>query len=531
MLDPAALTDAPAGDVPVAAAPPTRPAGDTHAADHAVENPADGSVAGHVHFASTDEVDEVARRLRAAQPAWQQLGPRGRGAVLGRFSRWLDDHRERLERLLVAETGKSAGDASIEIPMVQGIITYYGGNAEAFLAPERRGSSSALTAAKKVTVEWHPRRLVGIIAPWNYPLANALMDAVPALTAGCAVLLKPSEVTPLVAEELGRGWREIGAPDVFAVVHGAGDVGGALIDRVDMVQFTGSSRTGAAVAAQAAGRLIPCSLELGGKDPMIVLEDADLDRAANGAVWGAMFNAGQTCVSVERVYVHASVYDGFVARVVAGVEALRQGAGSGGDPDVGALADERQLAIVERHVSEAVGAGARALTGGRRRPGPGTFFEPTVLVDVDHSMSCMTDETFGPTLPIMRVADEDEAVRLANDSPYGLSATVWTGDAARGRRIASQLEAGAVNVNDVIVNLLTMTAPHGGAKTSGIGHRFGGASGVQKYCRTTAVVEARMTPKSEPLWYSSGPRTRRLAKRLMAATARRGQRRLARRDR
>ncbi|MCK9248140.1 MAG: aldehyde dehydrogenase family protein [Solirubrobacteraceae bacterium] len=519
MLDPAVLTDAPTDDRADAAV------------EHAVENPADGSVAGRITYATPDEVDAVAARLRAAQPAWQQIGPRRRGAILARYSQWLDDHRERLEALLVSETGKSAGDASIEIPMVQGIITYYGGHAEAFLAPERRGASSALTAAKKVTVEWHPRRLVGIIAPWNYPLANALMDAIPALTAGCAVLLKPSEVTPLVAAELARGWSEIGAPDVFAVVQGAGETGAALIDRVDMVQFTGSSRTGAAVAAQAAARLIPCSLELGGKDPMIVLEDADLDRAANGAVWGAMFNAGQTCVSVERVYVHESVYDGFVERVVAGVQALRQGAGSAGDPEVGALADERQLAIVRRHVDEAVGAGARALTGGRRRPGPGTFFEPTVLVDVDHSMSCMTEETFGPTLPIMPFRDEEEAIRLANDSPYGLSATVWTRDAARARRIASRLEVGAVNVNDVIANLLTMTAPHGGAKTSGIGHRFGGASGVQKYCRATAVVETRMAPRTEPLWYAAGPRTRRTVMAVMRAYARLGRRRLARGDR
>jgi acyl-CoA reductase-like NAD-dependent aldehyde dehydrogenase len=248
---------------------------------------------------------------------------------------------------------------------------------------------------------------VGIIAPWNYPVANALMDGIGALAAGCSVLLKPSERTPLTAELLRRGWRDSGAPDVLALAQGAREVAAAVIDNVDFVQFTGSSATGRKVMERAAQRLTPVSLELGGKDPMIVLEDANVDPAAHAAVWGAMFNAGQTCVSVERVYALEPVYDQFVAAVVRDVQSLRLGAGEG--YTFGALIDEQQLAVTERHVREAVAAGARVLTGGQRAEKPGSFYPPTVLVDVDHSMACMTEETFGPTLPIMKVGTVEEA--------------------------------------------------------------------------------------------------------------------------
>jgi len=452
-------------------------------------NPATGAVAGRVQWTDPADVAAIAASLRNAQQEWEARGAKGRAKTLARFAVWMADHRGEIESLLIRETGKSAADAAQEVPLLLMILSYYIKIMEKALAPETRPASLPLLAMKKVTVHFRPRGLTGIIAPWNYPVANALMDAISALAAGCAVLLKPSERTPLTAELIRSGWLESGGPEVFGIAQGMREVSEAVIDVSDFVQFTGSSATGVKVMERAARRLTPVSLELGGKDPMIVLEDADIDLAAHAAVWGAMFNAGQTCVSVERVYVLDKVYDQFVSAVVRDVEALRVGAGEGNH--FGALIDEQQRAVTERHVADALAKGARTLTGGKRIPGPGSFYEPTVLVDVDHSMLCMTEETFGPTLPIMKVASVAEAVRLANDSDYGLSASVFSADVDRARDIAVQLECGAVNVNDVITNLMCTTAPMGGWKTSGIGARFGGVDGLRKFCRQETVVVPR----------------------------------------
>ena len=276
--------------------------------------------------------------------------------MLARFAVWLGEHRGEIEELLIKETGKSAVDAAQEVPMLIMIISYYIKTAEKALAPEKRPAALPFMAIKKITVHYRPRAVVGIIAPWNYPVANALMDGLGALAAGCAVLLKPSERTPLTAEVLRRGWQESGGPEVFELAQGARAVSEAVVDNVDYLQFTGSSATGSKVMERAARRLTPVSLELGGKDPMIVLEDADVDLAAHAAVWGAMFNAGQTCVSVERVYVLEQVYDQFVEAVVRDVKKLQVGAGEG--HDFGALIDEQQLSVTERHVARG---------GGRRR--------------------------------------------------------------------------------------------------------------------------------------------------------------------
>lgn len=454
-----------------------------------IANPATGAAAGQVTWTDPADVPALAAELRAAQREWEQRGTTGRAKTLARFALWLGEHRAEIEELLIKETGKSAADAAQEVPLLIMILSYVIKAMDKALAPERRPAPMAALAIKKITVHYRPRPVVGIIAPWNYPVANAMMDAIGALAAGCAVLLKPSERTPLTAEVLRRGWLDSGAPDVLALAQGARAVSEAVIDNADYIQFTGSSATGAKVAERAARRLTPVSLELGGKDPMIVLEDADVEMTAHAAVWGAMFNAGQTCVSVERVYVLEPVYDQFVAAVVRDVQALQVGAGDGNH--FGSLIDEQQLAVTDRHVRDAVDAGARALTGGERVAGPGSFYAATVLVDVDHSMACMTEETFGPTLPIMKVATVDEAIRLANDSPYGLSASVFSADVARARDIAVQLDCGAVNINDVITNLMCTTAPMGGWKTSGIGARFGGADGMRKYCRQETVVEPR----------------------------------------
>ena len=466
-----------------------------------IKNPATGAVAGTVRWTDPADVPRIAAGLRQAQREWEARGPKGRAKVLARFAVWMGEHRDEIESLLIKETGKSATDAAQEVPLLILITSYYIKTMEKALAPETRPAPLPFLSIKKIEVHYRPRPVVGIVAPWNYPVANLLMDGIAALAAGCAVLLKPSERTPLTAELLLRGWIDSGAPEVMAIVQGARSAVEAVVDNSDYIQFTGSSATGAKVMERAARNLTPVSLELGGKDPMIVLEDADIELAAHAAVWGAFFNAGQTCVSVERVYVLDSVYDEFVEAVVRDVENLKMGAGEG--HDFGAQIDDTQVAVTERHVADALAKGARALTGGKRPSGPGSFFEPTVLVDVDHTMACMTDETFGPTLPIMKVSSVGEAVRLSNDSPYGLSASVFSRDIARAKDIAVQLDCGAVNINDVISNLMCTTAPMGGWKTSGIGARFGGAEGVRKFCRQEAVVAPRTSVGAGGTYYNN----------------------------
>ena len=467
-------------------------------------NPATGEVAGTVRWTEPADVARIATGLRQAQREWEARGAAGRAKVLARYAVWLGDHREEIESLLIKETGKSATDAAQEVPMLLMILSYYVRTMEKALAPENRPAALPFLSIKKITVHYRPRALVGIIAPWNYPVANALMDAIGALAAGCSVLLKPSERTPLTAEVLMRGWIDSGAPEVLALAQGAREVSEAVIDSSDFIQFTGSSATGAKVMERAARRLTPVSLELGGKDPMLVLDDADVELAAHAAVWGAFFNAGQTCVSVERVYVMEQVYEQFVDAVVRDVRKLKMGAGEGNA--FGALIDDGQVAVTEKHVADALAKGAKVLTGGKRPSGPGSFYEPTVLVDVDHSMACMTDETFGPTLPIMKVSSVAEAVRLANDSQYGLSAAVFSRNLERANDVALQLDCGGVNVNDVISNLMCTTAPMGGWKSSGIGARFGGPEGLRKYCRIETVVAPRTNVGAGGNYYNNSPK-------------------------
>ncbi|MCV7219500.1 aldehyde dehydrogenase family protein [Mycolicibacterium elephantis] len=486
-----------------------------------VRCPVDGREVGEVPALSADEIATVCDDLRRAQPQWEALGPRGRSDHLLRWLDWLLDNERRLLELVQQETGKSWADASLEMSVALDVINYFTANAERFLADRKVKPAGVANAVRRLRVQVRPHQLVGLITPWNGPLAGPMMDAVGALVAGAAVVSKPSEVTPLTWTEVVRGWREdIGAPPVLAAVNGDQEAGAAVVDQVDMVMFTGSVRTGRAIAVRCAERLIPCSLELGGKDAMIVLADADLDRAAGAAVWGGMTNAGQACVGVERVYVEAPVYDDFVALVTSRVAALRQGMDAPGSfaTDIGAMVTPAQTDIVEEHVKDAVAKGARVLTGGQRRPGNG--FAPTVLVDVDHSMRCMREETFGPTLAIMRVADENEAVALANDSDYGLSSSLWTRNRRKAEQLSRRIEAGSVSVNNALVATFQMPIPMGGWKNSGLGTRFGGAAGVLKYCRQQSVVEERFALKSEPLWYPVAPWRSRLmgrAVRLLGA--------------
>jgi acyl-CoA reductase-like NAD-dependent aldehyde dehydrogenase len=485
-----------------------------------VRSPADGQLLGSVTNHGAAAVAAAAADLRAAQPGWEDQGPTARARHLLRWLDWLLDNERRLLRLVQAEAGKSWADASVEMAVAIDVINYYTKHAEEFLADRSVRPAGVANASRRLRVQVRPHQLVGLITPWNGPIAGPMMDVVGALIAGAAVLSKPSEFTPLSWAEAVRGWHEdIGAPPVLACVTGDGRTGAAVVDEVDMVMFTGSVRTGRVIASRAGERLIPCSLELGGKDAMIVLADADVERAANGAVWGSLMNVGQACISVERVYVEAPVYDEFVAKVTEKASAVRLGVDESGSfgTEIGALVTPAQVDIVERHVDEAVAKGARVLVGGKRSALGGTFFEPTVLVDVDHTMQCMREETFGPTLPIMKVSSEDEAIALANDSPYGLSSSLWTRDSARADRLSRRIEAGSVSINNALIATFQLPIPMGGWKQSGVGTRFGGAHGVLKYCRQQSVVSERIALNSEPNWYPVTPRKGRLMARIVRA--------------
>ncbi|WP_051471474.1 aldehyde dehydrogenase family protein [Patulibacter minatonensis] len=466
-----------------------------------VRRPADGTVIGNVPVHTAADVAAMAAQLREAQVEWEAIGPHGRRLWLQRLRDWMLDNEDRLTELVVAESGKVHQDASVEVPTCVDIINYYAEHAEAFMADRRERPHSPAYLTKQLKVVHRPHPLVGVITAWNFPLVSPLIDVPPALAAGCAVLSKPSEAAPLAWGEVVRGWREdLAAPPVLACATGFGETGAAVVDAVDMVQFTGSAATGRRIGIRCAERMIPAGLELGGKDAMIVLADADLERAANGAVWGGFFNAGQVCVSVERVFVEAPVYDAFVEKVVEKTRALRQGPERGPfGADVGALVTDAQLQIVARHVDDALARGAKAPVGGGRRPGQ--YFEPTVLTDVTADMECMTEETFGPTLPVMKVADADEAVRLANASEYGLSAAVYSKDHARAEAVGRRLEVGTVNINNSAINVFQLSVPMGGWKNSGLGARSGGADGLLKYCRSQTITVDRFEPASELIWF------------------------------
>ena len=482
-----------------------------------VENPATGEVVAHVPEMGPDQVAELTRRARAAQPAWEALGFAGRARVMRAMRSWLMTNRERVMRALMQETGKTHEDAYLgELGYTADSLGFWAKRAAGYLADERIRPHSPFLLGRKVVVRHRPHGVVGVIGPWNYPLNNNFADAIPALMAGNAVVLKPSELTPLTSMVMAEGFLESGGPDdVLLTATGRGDTGRALVDHVDAVHFTGSTATGRRVGARAAERLIPCTLELGGNDPMIVLEDADLERTANAAVFYSMQNGGQTCISVERVYVEEGIYEPFVEKVVEKTRALRQGAPHGpGSVEVGAVTAEPQAEIVHRHVQDAVSKGATVRVGGGRSDGPGRFFEPTVLTGVDHSMEIMTEETFGPTLPIMKVRDADEAVRLANDTRYGLDSSVWTTDLEKGERIARRIQAGAACVNDAIVNYLAVEAPFGGTGESGIGARHG-ARGIQKYCQTQTILVTRFAPKREAHFFPYSKRTTKLLERAL----------------
>jgi acyl-CoA reductase-like NAD-dependent aldehyde dehydrogenase len=491
-----------------------------------VENPATGQIVASVDVVGPERIPELVERARAAQRGWEALGFEARGRVLRRCQKWVIDNSDRIIETIVSETGKAWEDAQLaEVSYAASAFGFWAKNAEKFLADERLKTASPFVKGRKLIVRHVPVGVVGVIGPWNYPLTNSFGDCIPALAAGNAVILKPSEVTPLTALLMGECVRECGLPDgVYQVAPGFGETGGALVDAVDFLMFTGSTATGKKVMERAARTLTPIALELGGKDPMLVCADADLERAANAAVHYSMQNAGQTCISTERVYVEAPVYEEFVSLVTEKVGTLRQGAPRGpGSIDLGAVIHPPQSDIVEAHVRDAVDKGARVVAGGHRSDQGGHFYEPTLLLDVDHSMTAMQEETFGPTLPIMKVADVDEGVRLSNDTPYGLAASVWTKDAAKGERLARRIEAGAVTVNDAQINYVALELPMGGWKSSGLGTRHG-ADGIRKYTKKQTIVVTRLAPKRDLHMLPYSAKRTKLIERMLKLVYGRGKR-------
>lgn len=453
----------------------------------AVRSPLTAETIGTLPIMTDAEVAAAVKRARDAQPAWAARGVKARAKIMRVWADAMWANRQTLTQIIRRETGKTDSGALVEIMVMDNIANYYAKHAAGILRPQRR--SAVIPLIQRATVFYHPYGVAGFITPWNYPYLNALCDVIPALVAGNAAVIKPSEVAPYAAQYAVEQLWKAGVPqDVVSVVHGDGSTGRALIDHVDGISLTGSTATGRKVAARAAERMIPCWLELGGKDALIVLEDADLQAAVVGTLRAALENAGQACVSVERVYVEAGIYDAFVARAVETAAQVSMGAQDGLDVCMGCMTNERELLRTEAHIRDAVAKGARVIYGGKRREDLGAlFFEPTILVDVDHTMLVMQEETFGPIVPIMRVGDAEAAVRLANDSVYGLSASIYTRDLKRGERLAQRLQTGDVGINRPQMVFGTPDLPMGGVKSSGNGRR-NGREGLLRFVRTQAVL-------------------------------------------
>jgi succinate-semialdehyde dehydrogenase/glutarate-semialdehyde dehydrogenase len=472
-------------------------------------NPATGELLRELECTSAAEVQSAVNRARVAQSSWHAAGVGKRVDILRRFQLLVHEKKSEIARLITREEGKPYVEALLtEVQVVLDATRFCADNAYAFMREEKvpHGSVAMKTKAGRLLRE--PYGVIGIISPWNYPFSIPATESLAALVTGNAVVLKPSEFTSLCGLQLASVLHEAGVPkDVFQVVVGDGATGGALLDAaIDKLVFTGSVPTGKRIAQAAAGRLLPVVLELGGKDPMLVLDDADIEVASSGAVWGAFVNAGQACLSVERCYVHRSLYHPFLEACVRKTKQLRVGNGMDAEIDVGPMIHERQLKNVEAQVEDALARGARLMTGGERLTSLGAnFYAPTVLMDVTHEMRVMREETFGPLLPVMAFDSDDEAVRLANDSDFGLAACIWTRDRARGETLAARIQAGTVMINDTISCFGISEAPHGGVKASGIG-RTHGRFGLEEMVRVKYVDSDRTPGMKKVWWYGYGER-------------------------
>ena len=479
-----------------------------------------GEVLAELPCSTPADVSTAYDVARSAQQAWARRPLADRARVLLRFHDLVLSRQSEVLDLIQLETGKARKHAFEEVGDVAIVSRHYGVSASRYLRPRRR--PGLFPVATRVDELHHPRGVVGIISPWNYPFTLAVSDALPAFLAGNAVVLKPDTQTALTALWSHELLVEAGLPEgLWQIVLGDGPVlGPEIVKHADYVSFTGSTRVGREIAQQAGERLIGCSLELGGKNPFLVLDDAPLERAAEAAVRAAFSTAGQLCISMERILVSERVHAAFLDRFLRRVRALRLGTGLDFSADMGCMVSARQLEVVSRHVEDARAKGATVLAGGRPRPDVGPlFYEPTVLTGTTKAMEVCADETFGPVVSVSTFTDDDEAVARANDSDYGLNAAVWTGDLSRGRRIAARIEAGTVNVNEAYGAAWgSVAAPMGGMKDSGVGRRHG-AEGIWKYTETQTIATQRFLGVAAPPHVSDEQWTRIMTGALRAMKA------------
>ncbi len=470
-------------------------------------NPATGETRAWIEATPPEQIVSIVARSRVAQTDWARRSLAYRSAMLNSLRKEMLASRETLADAVVLESGKPRAEALFsDIFVSLDTAAYLAANAEKMLAPERVPHHNIAAKAKSGELRYEPLGVIGIISSWNYPLAIPLGQIIPAVVAGNAVVCKTSDFTPQCGVLIEKLFADAGFPkNLVTVIQGGADVGRALIDAApDKILFTGSVETGRRVAEACATRLIPTVLELGGKDAMIVLADANLEIAASGAVWGSFTNCGQVCLSVERIFVEQTISDKFATLCVEKTKKLRLG--PGGDPatDVGPLVRSQHVQRMSALIDDATARGAKVLCGGKPRPDLGpNFFEPTVIIDVDSASRLFQEETFGPILAIQRVANADEAIARANDSRFALAASVWTSDATRGRAIAAQLRAGSVMINDTISYYAIAEAPHGGCGLSGWG-RTHGKTGLLEMVQTKYIDVDRMPGRAKPWWFRYG---------------------------
>ena len=486
------------GDLSHNAPPPASPRRAVESID-----PATGEVWRRYETASPEEVLAAVGRARSAQPAWAGTAVAQRAEVLHRFHDALFRRRREVAEALTRENGKPLSESlAMEVTVALDFASYYAAKAPGFLRAPWRQASGIGMWRKRVRVTHDPYGVIAVISPWNYPFFLAAANVLPALVTGNAVVLKPSEFTPTSGALLGELFAEAGVPaGVFGVVQGDGTTGAALCGAsVDKVFFTGSVATGRKVAVRCAERLVPCSLELGGSDPAIVLADADIAHAASGLAWGRFSNAGQTCVAPKRVYVEAPAYDAFVAAFAAALGSLTVGAGMSNATDVGPVIRPEAVQTLTAQRDDALARGATVVALAAAPSDGGNFFAPTVLGNVAPDSRVLREDTFGPLLPLVKVRDADEAVALANASEFGLSASIWSRDSARAAQLASRLQAGTVVLNDVVVVAGMADVAHGGVKSSGIG-RSHGMAGLAECVQVKTTVADQFTGWRQPWWF------------------------------